>query len=134
MKNIIAGLLLLASFTGCAEKIEHDADLAAKRAVEFAEETFVRRNSDKGYALLADKAKSYVPMDKFTEKVTKMHPSSHPRRISVMGAEPVLGEKIVHVRLRGEGADEVFEYGVTVAGTKATDYRVTTFTGGRRAS
>ena len=131
MKNIIAGLILLASFTGCAEKFEHDAELAAKRAVEFAEESFVRRNSDKGYALLADKARSYVPLEKFTEKVTKMHPSSHPRKITVVGAEPVLGEKIVHIRLRGEGADGAFEYAVTVAGTKATDYRVTTFSGGR---
>lgn len=131
MKNIIGGLALLAIFTGCAEKFDHDPDLAAKRAVEFAEETFVRRNPERGYALLADKARSYVPMEKFTEKLTKMHPSSHPRKITVVGADPVLGEKIVHVRLRGEGADGDFEYAVTVVGTKATDYRVTTFSGGR---
>jgi hypothetical protein len=131
MRNIVAGIILLTAFFGCAEKFDHDRDLAAKRAVEFAEETFVRRNSEKGYALLADKARSYVPMEKFTEKLTKMHPSSHPQKITVVGAEPVLGEKIVHIRLRGEGANGSFEYAVTVVGTAATDYRVTTFSGGR---
>jgi hypothetical protein len=122
-------LLLLAS--ACAEEVRHDDKLAMARAVEFAETTFVRRNLDRGYALLADKARSYVPPDIFADKVTKMHPSGYPAKVTGAGAVPVKGEKIVQVRVRGEGSGERFEYAVSVTGTAATDYRVTTFGGGR---
>ena len=130
MLKIFAALFILAASFGCAEKIEHDVDLARKRALEFAETVFVRRNLDKGYALLADKVRSYVPMEKFNEKLTKMHPNGHPSNVTAVRAEPVLGERIIHVSLRGEGGCQ-FEYAVTVAGTATTDYRVTTFNGGR---
>jgi hypothetical protein len=131
MLKIFAALFILATSFGCAEKIEHDVDLARKRAVEFAETVFVRRNLDKGYALLADKVRSYVPMEKFNEKLTKMHPNGHPSNVTAVRAEPVLGEKIIHVSLHGEGGGGQFEYGITVVGTATTDYRVTTFHGGR---
>jgi len=124
-------LCLLAALAGCAEEISHDEKLAMARAVEFAEMTFVRRNLDKGYALLADNARSYVPPDIFADKVTKMHPSGYPGKVTGAGAVPVKGEKIVQVRVRGEGNGERFEYAVSVTGTAATDYRVTLFSGGR---
>lgn len=127
----MAAWLILATALGCAEKIEHDTDLAAKRAVEFAEATFVRRNLEQGYALMADKARSYVPLDKFTEKVAKMHPSGHPNKITAVSAVPITGEKLVAVSLRGAGDGGQFEYTFSVAGTAATDYRVTMFNGGR---
>jgi hypothetical protein len=134
MKNIVrimATWFMLATGLGCSEKIEHDTGLASKRAVEFAEATFVRRNLDQGYALLADKARSYVPLDKFTEKVTQMHPSGHPNKVTVVSAVPVAGEKLVIVSLRSAGDGGQFEYAVSMAGTAATDYRVTLFNGGR---
>ena len=132
MRELWLALCLLAALTGCAEEITHDEKLAATRAVEFAETTFVRRNLDKGYALLADKARSYVPLEIFTDKVTKMHAGGYPSKVTAVGSVlPVKGEKIIHVRLSGEGGGERFEYAVTVAGSAATDYRVTTFSGGR---
>jgi hypothetical protein len=131
MGIIIAAIFLLTGMFGCAESIEHDSNLASRRAVEFAEATFVRRNLDKGYALLADKARSYVPMEKFNEKVTKMHPNGHPSRVTAVNAVAVPGERIVNVRLRGQGSAGAFDYAVTLVGTAATDYRVTTFAGGR---
>ena len=131
MVKMLAVLILLTATFGCAEKFDHDTELAAKRALEFADATFVRRNLDKGYALLADKARSYVPPDIFADKVTKMHPSGYPGKVTGAGAVPVKGEKIVQVRVRGEGNGERFEYAVSVTGTAATDYRVTLFSGGR---
>jgi len=86
---------------------------------------------DKGYALLADKARSYVPPDIFASKVTKMHPNGYPGKVTGAGAVPVKGEKLVQVRVRGEGNGERFEYAISLTGTAATDYRVTTFGGGR---
>lgn len=131
MRRIGAAIFFLTGMFGCAEKIEHDLELAAKRAVEFAEVTFVRRNLDKGYALLATKARSYVPIEKFNETVSEMHRSGYPVRVTVVGAaSPIPGEKVVNVVLRGEDGGKQFHYRVTVAGTATTDYHVTTFGGG----
>jgi len=131
MRRIIAVIFLFMGMFGCAESIEHDSNLATKRAVEFAEATFVRRNLDKGYALLADKARNYVPIEKFNEKVARMHPNGHPSKVTAVNAVTVPGERIVNVSLRGEGSAGPFDYAVSLAGTASTDYRVTTFAGGR---
>jgi hypothetical protein len=61
MGIIIAAIFLLTGMFGCAESIEHDSNLASRRAVEFAETTFVRRNLDKGYALLAERHGAMCP-------------------------------------------------------------------------
>jgi hypothetical protein len=115
---------------GCAETFDHDTALATKRAIEFAEATFIRGNLDQGYAMLADKARAYVPLTIFADKVKQMHPSGRPTKIASLSAAPVKGEKIVNVTLRGEG-DGQFMYGVALIGTAAADYRVSTFSGGR---
>jgi hypothetical protein len=129
--RIFCGLLLfLAMAGGCAEKVEHDTALATKRAVEFAEATFVRGNIDQGYAMLADKARGYVPLNIFADKVKQMHPSGRPNKIFVLSATPVKGEKLIKVTLRGEG-DGQFLYSIALLGTATDDYRVTTFGGGR---
>jgi len=130
MLKLAAMLLFLVMTGGCAENFDHDTALATKRAIEFAEATFVRGNLDQGYAMLADKARAYVPLNIFADKVKQMHPSGRPSKIASLTAAPVKGEKIVNVTLRGEG-DGQFMYGITVIGTAATDYRVSTFSGGR---
>jgi hypothetical protein len=129
-KSIAALFLTLAVF-GCADSFEHDTGLASKRAIEFAEVTFVRANLEQGYGLLADKARSYIPMNIFTDKINKMQPSGRPSKIVAVSANAVKGEKIVQVVLRGEGADGRFEYSISLTGTASADYRVTTFGGGR---
>lgn len=123
-------LLFLAMAGGCAEKVDHDTALATKRAVEFAEATFVRGNIDQGYAMLADKARGYVPLNIFADKVKQMHPSGRPNKIVGLSATPVKGEKLIYVTLRGEG-DGQFLYSIALIGTATDDYRVTTFGGGR---
>ena len=130
MLKLLTVMALLAAMTGCAEQFDHDINLARKGAIEFAEAAFVRRNMDKGYALLADKARSYVPLDKFTEKVTQMHRSGYPDKITALDVVPVKGEKLVHVRLRGRGSEGSFEYALALSGTRDTGYRVTIFNGG----
>lgn len=130
MRRLAMILLFLALSGGCAENLDHDTALATKRAVEFAEATFVRGNIDQGYAMLADKARSYVPLNIFADKVKQMHPSGRPYKIAGISAVPVKGEKLVTVTVRGEG-DGQFLYSIAVIGTAAEDYRVTTFSGGR---
>jgi len=130
MLKLAAMLLFLVMTGGCAENVDHDTALATKRAIEFAEAAFVRGNLDQGYAMLADKARAYVPLNIFADKVKQMHPSGRPSKIASLSAAPIKGEKIVNVTLRGEG-DGQFMYGIALIGTAATDYRVSTFSGGR---
>ncbi|HSQ11600.1 MAG TPA: hypothetical protein VLM90_01220 [Candidatus Deferrimicrobium sp.] len=130
MLKLAAMLLFLVMTGGCAENVDHDTALATKRAIEFAEATFVRGNLDQGYAMLADKARAYVPLNIFADKVKQMHPSGRPSKIASLTAAPIKGEKIVNVTLRGEG-DGQFMYGIALIGTSAADYRVSTFSGGR---
>lgn len=131
MQRGFAVLCLLLSLAGCSENYTHDENLAATQAVEFAEVAFVQHDFDRGYLLLADKARAYVPMEKFKEKVTYMHPHGYPIKVSIVSAAPILGEKIVNVRLHGNGrGGEQFDYALTLAGTAQAGYRVTTFSGG----
>lgn len=131
MARITSTLLLLTLLFGCGENIQHDTDLAARRAVEFAEMAFVRQNLENSYLLLADSARSYVPLDKFRETIVKLHPSGYPSKVAAVRSEPVKGEKAVYVLVRGEARTGLFQYSLTLAGTAATDYRVTIFHGGR---
>ncbi len=130
MRNGFLLLLFLAMTVSCAGNVDHDNTLATKRAIEFAEATFVRGNIEQGYAMLADKARSYVPMNIFADKVKQMHPSGRPTKIAGLSVAPVKGEKLVNVTLRGEG-DGQFLYNIALIGTAQDDYRVTTFSGGR---
>ncbi len=130
MARITSTLLLLMLF-GCGENIQHDTELAARRAVEFAELAFVRQNLEKSHLLLADSARSYVPLDKFRETIVKSHPSGYPTRVTAVRSEPVKGEKAVYVLVRGEASSGNFQYSLTLTGTAASDYRVTIFHGGR---
>jgi hypothetical protein len=115
------GLLLHA----CADSFEHDHKLAAKRAEEFAQVAFVRRDFDKGYAMLSDNGKRYVPLEKFKETVAKLHPRTYPVRVTATDYEPMSGEKAIYVYLTGANGDEHFYYTLTLDGTAATDYKVT---------
>ena len=129
MQRGFSVLCLLITLTGCTENYTHDANLAARRAVEFAEIAFVKHDHEKGYLLLADKARAYVPLEKFKEKVAAIHPNGFPRKVVATGAVPIQGEQIVQVTLRGEGGGRQFDYALTVVGTAQADYRVTTFNG-----
>ena len=70
MQRGFAAMCLLMGLAGCSENYTHDENSAAMRAVEFAEVAFIQHDFDKGYLLLADKARAYVPLEKFREKVT----------------------------------------------------------------
>jgi hypothetical protein len=114
----------------CAGSFEHDHKLAAKRAEEFAQVAFVRRDFDKGYAMLSDSGKRYVPLEKFKETIVKLHPRMYPTKVAATDYEPMSGEKAIYIYLTGENGSEHFYYTLTLDGTAATDYKVTRFSRG----
>lgn len=127
MQRWVALLIVMIATVAC-EDYSHDENLAAKHALEFAEVTFVQQNFDKGYLLMGDRARAYVPMDKFKETVLSLHRNGYPTKIEVVGAYPIKGEKVVKVELKGIGnADAGFNYSLTMNGTAQAGYRVATF-------
>lgn len=114
----------------CAESFEHDQKMAAKRAEEFAEVVFVHQNFEKGYTMLSDSGKRYVPLEKFKETVIKSHSKTYPTKITATDYEPMSGEKAIYIYVSGENAGEQFNYTLILDGTAATDYKVTRFSRG----
>ena len=111
-------------FIGCSKPIEHNEKLAGKRALEFAEITLIKQNFDEGYALLANKARSYVPVETFKKTVSRLHPDGYPSTLTVTKFKPMLEEKALYVYLRGESSGREFHYTLTLNGTAASDHQV----------
>jgi hypothetical protein len=118
----------------CAKSFEHDHKLAAKRAEEFAQVVFVRKDFENGYAMLSDSGKRYVPLEKFKESVVKSHPRNYPTKIAATDYEPMSGEKAIYIYVAGETVGEQFNYTLTLDGTAATDYKVIRFSRGGGSS
>jgi hypothetical protein len=117
-------LALLTAFTSCVQSFKHDEVLAAKRALEFAQVVFLDKDLDKGYGLLAPGAKRHIPLDKFKQTITAMHPRSYPDQVTAVEYEPMAGEQAIYIFLTGRNGEAQFNYRVTMEGTADTDYKV----------
>jgi len=123
-------LALFALVASCAESTQHDENLAAKRAIEFAQVTLVDKNFDKGYELLAAGGKRHVSLDKFKETVTRLHPRGFPAKVTAKEYQPMPGEKALWIYLNGENGDEQFHYRLTMEANDNGDYKVLTLDNG----
>ena len=119
-------LTFIVGLMGCVGSIDHDEALAGRRAVEFAQVAFVRHDIERGYALLSASAKRYVSLEKFKETVSRLHPRAFPTSVTATEYEPMAGETAIYIFLTGENSGEHFYYRLTLEGTAATDYRVST--------
>jgi len=109
---------------GCAESVKHDEVLAAKRALEFGRLAFVEKNLDKGYELLSDGGKRYVPRDKFKQSVAAMHARNFPTKLAAIEYEPMADEKAIYIFIRGQNSEDQFNYRLTMEGSATTGYKV----------
>ena len=124
MRSVLFRLIVAVSFLGCTKPIEHDEALAAKRAVEFAEVSFVKQDLEKGYGLLSDAARRYVPLEKFKETVSRLNPSGRATNVTATEYEPMPGEKAIYIYVNLKNSDGQVAYTITMEGTAGTDYRV----------
>jgi hypothetical protein len=130
MRKIIWFLIYGTILSACANSFEHDQQLAAQRAEEFARVAFVGKDFEKGYELLSSSGRRYVPFDKFKETIVKSHPRSYPTKITATEYEPMSGEEAIYIYLIGDNGSEHFYYTITLAGTATTGYQVTRFSRG----
>ena len=98
--------------------------MAAKRALEFAEVALVKQDFDAAYALLSNKAKSYVTVEKFKETIRRLHPDGYPLTVRTTGFKPMKDEKAIYVYLSADTANRQFHYTLTLTGSAASDYQV----------
>lgn len=128
MKKIVLYSAIGLFFISCKPKISiiyHDEDMAADRALEFAQVAFVQKDYAKAYLLLSRDAKT--PFRKFESVIGEIHPNRFPNVIRAVEFEPMPGQKAMNIFLYGENAGEEFYYRVVMEGTKETDYRVFDF-------
>ena len=123
-------LTLVALLTSCAESTQHDENLAAKRAIEFAQVTLIDKNLDQGYELLSAGGKRHISLDKFKETVTRLHPRGFPAKVTAKEFQPMPGEKALWIYLVGQNSEDQFQYRLTMEATAGGDYKVLTLDSG----
>jgi hypothetical protein len=112
------------SFASCSEPITHNAELAEKRALEFAEIALVKQDFDGGYAIMSSKAKAYVSLETFKQALSRLHPDGFPATLAAAGVEPMKDERAMYIYLHGENSGKRFQYTLTLNGTAQTGYQV----------
>jgi hypothetical protein len=115
---------------GCAETIKHDENLAATRAIEFAQIVLVNKNFDKGYELLADGGKRHISLEKFKETLTRLHPRGFPTKVAAKEYQPMPGENAMWIYLAGQNSEDQFQYRLIMEATSTGDYKVLTIDSG----
>jgi hypothetical protein len=114
----------------CAETAKHDENLAAKRAIEFAQVVLINKNFDKGYELLAEGGKRHISLDKFKETLTRLHPRGFPTRVTAKEYQAMPGENAIWIYLAGQNSEDQFQYRLTMEATGTGDYKVLTIDSG----
>ena len=121
---------MFALLSNCAQSTPQDENLAAKRAIEFAQVTLINKNLEQGYELLAPGGKRHISLDKFKETVTRLHPRGFPTRVTAKEYQPMPGENAIWIYLTGQNGEDQFQYRLTMEATGNGDYKVLTLDSG----
>jgi len=120
--------LLLLCVLACSKPPPHDEVLAGKRALEFSEAAFVKRDYAVAYELLSDRAKAYQSVEHFRKAVGRFELDSSPTNLKVTGLKAIPGEDNgLEIKLVEQNTSKPFAYLVTMERTANSDYRVARF-------
>lgn len=129
-RALTMSLLTIVWLTGCAESTKQDENLAAQRAIEFAQIVLVNKNFDQGYELLSDGGKRHISLAKFKETMTRLHPRGFPTSVTAKEYQPMPGENALWIYLSGQNPEDQFNYRLTMEATPSGDYKVLTLDSG----
>ena len=127
-RALTMSLVAIVWLTGCAESTKQDENLAAQRAIEFAQIVLVNKNFDQGYQLLSDGGKRHISPGKFKETMTRLHPSGFSTSVTAKEYQPMPGENALWIYLTGENPEA--HYRLTMEATAFGDYKVLTLDSG----
>ena len=123
-------LIVVLIIDGCAQAIKHDEAAAARRAIEFAQATFVDQNFDRAYDLLSAGGKRHLSLETFKQTVTRMHSRGFPTKVTAKEFQPMPGEDAIWIYLVGQNSEDQFGYRLTMESDGHGDYKVLTFDSG----
>jgi hypothetical protein len=129
-RALTMSLVTIVWLTGCAESTKQDENLAAQRAIEFAQIVLVNKNFDQGYQLLSDGGKRQISLEKFKETMTRLHPRGFPTSVTAKEYQPMPSENALWIYLSGQNPEDQFNYRLTMEATASGDYKVLTFDSG----
>ena len=125
MKKIGFTALALVFLISCTTTIiSHDVDMAAKSAIEFSKVALIKHDIQNSYTLLSDNMKKTIPLEKYSQVISQIHPSLFPLSLTAEEFEPIPGQKGMNIFLHGENGPEKFYYRFVMEGTAETGYRV----------
>ena len=121
-KKLLTILLLTA--TACTlRSSRQDPIKAAISATEFAQAAVVERNVDKAFNLLHPDFQAYATKEKFAQVLTTMNSPTYPRAIIATDYEPILGQEVMNIYIRGESDTETFYYRIPMKGSVNQGYK-----------
>ena len=129
-RALTMSLVAVVWLTGCAESTKQDENLAAQRAIEFAQIVLVNKNFEQGYQLLSDGGKRHISLAKFKETMTRLHPRGFPTSVTAKEYQPMPGENALWIYLSGQNPEDQFNYRLTMEATPSGDYKVLTLDSG----
>lgn len=129
-RALTMSLVAVVWLTGCAESTKQDENLAAQRAIEFAQIVLVNKNFEQGYQLLSDGGKRHISLAKFKETMTRLHPRGFPTTVTAKEYQPMPGENALWIYLSGQNPEDQFNYRLTMEATPSGDYKVLTLDSG----
>jgi hypothetical protein len=112
------------TLAGCVTPINHNEDLAAIKAVEFARIAFIQRDIESASKLLPSNQQHPDTVETLSRLVSEIHPSSYPRKVTATSYERIPGQKAMKIYLLGENDSEKFYYCLVMVGTSDEGYAV----------
>lgn len=124
IKNILVSFILI-FFVGCSVRvINHDEDMAAKSAIEWAKIALIQHDFQKAYSLSSDNLKKIGNFDQFNQVGLKIHPSLFPVSLVAKEYQNIPSKEAMYIYLFGENNGEQFYYRILMEGTENTGYKV----------
>jgi hypothetical protein len=123
---VIFGVVLFG--VGCVKPkiISYDQQLAGKRAQEFANIAFVKRDFEGAHKLLPKELDPSFDVAALKKFVWDMHPTDKfPEVVLAEDYEIVIGQEKVNIYLEGKRDAENLHYLLVMGGNKSEGYRVT---------
>jgi hypothetical protein len=140
MRNNVRLLLFFSCLLGiyfpaCSKPPPHNEDLAARKALEFAQDAFIKQDMNAAYAHLTDQTRRYMSAEQMKTMVSGTHPKGYPNEVQAIEYEAIPAEpSTIHIFIVGRNPTEQFVYSLTMERTAVSDYKVVLFDRGQSFS
>lgn len=115
-------LLIVITACSCLSVIKHNEDMAAAKAIEFAQAAIIEKNYEKSLLSVLPERRQRSSAELIRNLITQLHPSSYPSKIVATDYESIPRQRAMKIYLVGENGAEKFYYVFLMEGTEDTGY------------